>query len=243
MSERIDLILFDLDDTLYSHHAAVAGGLAAQLGQSPAQAEAAYQRWTELEDLHYNRYLRGECEFQEMRRVRVREFLADSRPALSDDDADEWFADYFQHYADHWIVGPDSVGTLAALRAANPAARFGIITNGELGLQQRKIEVLGLTHQFEHVIASGAVGVAKPHAQIFRIACETFGIPAARAVYIGDRPLVDAVGAADAGLTGIWFNDAGRILDREDRALLTTAGVIEITSMRELPGVLYGVSA
>ena len=240
MSERIDLVLFDLDDTLYSHHAAVAGGLADQLNQTPQQAEAAYQRWTELEDLHYNRYLRGECEFQEMRRVRVREFLADSRPSMTNDEADDWFAEYFQHYAAHWVVGAETLAALAALRAANPAARFGIITNGELGLQQRKVDVLGLTHLFEHVIASGAVGVAKPDPRIFAIACETFGITASRAVYIGDRPLVDAVGAAEAGLTGIWFNDAGRVLAADEAAALAAAGVIEITGMLDLPGVLYG---
>ncbi len=50
------------------------------------------------------------------------------------------------------------------------------------------------------VIDSGAVGVAKPDPAIFRLALGVAGVPAERAVHIGDTYQYDVVGARAAGV-------------------------------------------
>jgi putative hydrolase of the HAD superfamily len=113
-----------------------------------------------------------------------------------------------------------------------------LITNGEPAFQGEKVRRVGLADRFEHVIASGEAGVAKPDPRIFHEACRRFGVPPDRAMYVGDRLRTDALGAAAAGLTGVWLDRAGASIcdsDARDSALL---GVVRITGLADLPALL-----
>jgi putative hydrolase of the HAD superfamily len=59
---------------------------------------------------------------------------------------------------------------------------------------------LGILGHFDHVIDSGIVGVEKPDPRIFRIALDRFGIPASRALHLGDFFASDVLGARAAGI-------------------------------------------
>ena len=59
------VVLFDLDDTLFDHRAAVRAGVAAHrtaVGLTGDEA-AEFARWHALEEEHYHRYLAGELAF------------------------------------------------------------------------------------------------------------------------------------------------------------------------------------
>ncbi len=56
---------------------------------------------------------------------------------------------------------------------------------------------------------SAEFGAAKPDPSIFLHACALFGVPPSAAAYVGDRLNTDAIGAARAGLTGIWLDRDG----------------------------------
>ena len=88
------------------------------------------------------------------------------------------------------------------------------------------------------MIASGDVGFAKPDARIFALACERFDVHPAQAVYVGDRLETDAVGAAGAGLTGVWLDRSGAGAVDEVAAHGPAAGIPTITTLAELPGLL-----
>ncbi|MET0714691.1 MAG: HAD family hydrolase [Mycetocola sp.] len=240
------LALFDLDDTLMDHRGAVSRGILRHVDATGAfplpDREHSVALWHELEDRHYHRYLSKELTFAGQRRARAHDFAAAHGVTLSALEADVWFDTYFESYRDAWELFDDALPCLD--RLSDAGIRVGVITNGEADYQQVKLERTGLSDRFEHVIASGAVGFAKPDPRIFEHACALFGIDPADALYVGDRLLTDAVGAASAGLTGIWLNRFGADVvvggighgeTSEDPAeLAKAAGVRTITTLDEL---------
>ncbi|MGN6762279.1 MAG: HAD family hydrolase [Leifsonia sp.] len=237
------VVLFDLDDTLFAHRAAVETGIlryAESLGSpyGALEADELATLWHELEEEHYHSYLAGDLDFEGQRQARARDFAARHGVTLSDAEASSWFADYFEHYVAAWSLHDDALPALDALEAAIPGVRFGLITNGDLPFQRRKVEAVGLDARVDRLIASGEVGVVKPDAGIFRAACEAFAVSPGEAVYVGDRLRTDAIGAARAGLTGIWLNRRDAVPAFEDEMDALAAGVRTIRSLAELAPLL-----
>ena len=243
VSNAPSVVLFDLDDTLFDHQRAVSLGVTAKRrahGGVLAEADDAEEarRWHHLEEVHYSRYLHGELDLQQQRRVRVQEFLGHHGIRLDDARADAWYADYLAHYDRSWLLHDDALPCLDALEESIPGVQFGIITNAELNYQTPKLDRLGLSPRMRHVVGSGEVGHPKPDARIFEHACDLFGVPPQEAVYVGDRLQTDARGAADAGLTGVWLDRGVVVPKPEEVAEARAAGVVVIQSLAELPGAL-----
>ncbi|TPW73506.1 HAD family hydrolase [Schumannella sp. 10F1B-5-1] len=254
---RIRVALFDLDDTLFAHRAAVDAAITRHRRELPGWSAdddtAEARRWTDLEEHHYHRYLAGELDFLGQRAARARDFAAPYGLVLDDpDDAETWFGRYFERYREAWRLHDDALVCLDALTRAGTAAtggapagaapaspplRIGIITNGELDFQTRKIEQVELTARVEHVVASGAFGATKPDASIFRHAVDLFGVEPHEAAYIGDRFRTDAVGAAHAGLLGVWLDRHDRATPAE-RAEAVARGIPIIPTLAPLPALL-----
>ena len=239
----ISVVLFDLDDTLFAHRKAVDDGIVAHVRALGApyrvtDAAAEVAAWYELEERHYHSYLGGELDYEGQRRARARDFAARHGVELDDAAASTWFARYFEHYVDNWVLHDDAVPSLDALETAIPGVRFGLITNGDDAFQLRKIARIGLAERFEHVVTSGAFGIVKPDASIFQHACALFGVAPAAAAYVGDRLATDAIGAARAGLTGVWLDRVGTTVPADLAATARECGVIRITSLADLSAAL-----
>jgi len=257
----ITVVLFDLDDTLMAHTRAVNEAIErAQVGAGGAFAAddpaAVQRRWSQLEELHYTRYLRGELTYLGQRIWRARTLLAPYGIEVDDAQALEWFDRYLVGYRDTWRLFDDVLPALDALDAALPDVRFGIITNGDLAFQTDKLtridlwDRLDLTpvradasidepHRRGRLIASGELGVTKPDPSIFHAAAAAFGVTPAQCVYTGDRVRTDSVGAHAAGMLGIWLDrgcDRNPITDHAEGAL--PAGVPSIHSLLGLPALL-----
>ena len=225
----ISVVLFDLDDTLFAHRASVNRGIVAHLaaiGGYPADDPT--ELWHALEEHHYHRYLAGELDFEGQRRARATDFAAHHGHEL--DDPSAWFNSYFEQYRAAWHLHDDTLPLLSRLEQ-----HTGIITNGDPTFQQHKLDQVGLS--FEHVIASGALGITKPDARIFHHAVSLYGVPPSEACYVGDRLETDALGAAAAGLLGVWL-DRGATATDAQLATAAQAGVHVIHSLAELPPLL-----
>ena len=124
------------------------------------------------------------------------------------------------------------------VRALAPRA-LGIITNGDLAFQTAKIVGTGLDALIPlgNLIASGEVGVAKPHPGIFELAARHFGVEPRAACYVGDRLHTDAIGATRAGLLGVWI-DRRRAATDEQLAEAAREGVPVIHGLAELTALL-----
>jgi putative hydrolase of the HAD superfamily len=119
--------------------------------------------------------------------------------------ADTLRQDFRAGFARACVLFPDALPTLRGLRSAGFS--LGLITNGSVGMQTRKLECLALAPLFDTVLISDAEGVHKPDPEIFRRALQRLGVEAAHACYVGNHPAVDVAGAKAAGLMGIWRRD------------------------------------
>src|SRR5262249_30705436 len=136
--------------------------------------------------------------------------------------------DYRAGFPHSCVLFPDVDCTLATLRASG--LKLGLITNGSVRMQRRKVECLGLAAVFDTIVISGAEGISKPDSKIFRLALERLHTDPARSVYVGDHPEVDVAGARAAGMHAIWRRDqaASQVVDAD----------AVIDAIRDLIGVL-----
>ena len=238
------VVLFDLDDTLFAHRAAVADGILLHLDRvggafGTGDRIAATALWDALEEKHYHSYLNGDLDFAGQRRARAQDFAASFDIGLTDAQADVWFDEYFVSYRASWRLHDDALPCFEALAEQIPGVRFGLITNGDPVFQGDKVRRVGLADRFDHVIASGAVGFTKPDARIFEHTCTVFGVPVEETVYVGDRLRTDAMGAAAAGLTGVWLDRAGAsAVDVDETGDAARLGVLRINTLTSLPALL-----
>jgi HAD superfamily hydrolase (TIGR01509 family) len=100
-------------------------------------------------------------------------------------------------------------GTLDVLqRLRDGGLALGVVSNAD-GRVASFLEYAGLRDAVDFVIDSGAVGVEKPDARIFRMACEQAGVAPAEAVHVGDVYEIDVVGARAAGVTPLLIDPDG----------------------------------
>jgi HAD superfamily hydrolase (TIGR01549 family) len=93
--------------------------------------------------------------------------------------------------------------------AALAPARLAVVTNGPADLQREKLVRTGLLSSFDVVIVSTELGAAKPEPEIFHAALEALGVPASKAVMVGDDPVLDLDGAAACELRTALVGSGG----------------------------------
>lgn len=113
---------------------------------------------------------------------------------------------------------------LIAPPAADPHAREGIATVAARGIRLAVVsntmrtpgralrQVLaqhGLLGSFAHLTFSDEIGVRKPAPAIFHMTLDRLGVPPARAVHVGDDPVLDIEGARAAGMWAIQVLPGG----------------------------------
>lgn len=98
-------------------------------------------------------------------------------------------------------------GASTALTAAQAAGMTGIITNGPERRQHEKVAAVSLAKRVETVVYAGDLPRRKPHVDPFERALADLGVPANRALYVGDSLAYDVAGAHNAGLQTAWLDD------------------------------------
>ena len=86
--------------------------------------------------------------------------------------------------------------------------RRAVVSNSD-GRAERHLENAGMRDGIEFVVDSHVVQVEKPDPRIFAIALERLGVPAERALYVGDIRSVDEVGARAAGMHFVLIDPFG----------------------------------
>jgi putative hydrolase of the HAD superfamily len=81
-----------------------------------------------------------------------------------------------------------------------------VLTNGFNDIQWVKIEGAGMRHFFQEIITSEVAGHKKPALGFFDYALKIAGVTPDEALMVGDHPIVDIQGAAEAGIKGIHLN-------------------------------------
>ena len=97
---------------------------------------------------------------------------------------------------------PESVEVLEELKGL-PVPLY-VVSNWDIELEN-VLEDLGWAGFFDGIVASAVLGVEKPRREIFEEALRLAGVPADRAVMVGNDPVSDIRGAHEAGVDSVFI--------------------------------------
>jgi putative hydrolase of the HAD superfamily len=189
-------IVFDMDDTLYPEHTYVLSGFAAVAAWAEQHLNIPQaQGYNEL-----HRFFK-----QGVRGNTFNHWLS------AHGIGEERIPELVQVYRDHEPTLQPFPGIEALLQRLRQSYRLGLVSDGYLGVQQRKFKALGLQHYFDAVVFSDEWGrqAWKPSTVPFEAIRERLGTEAIYSIYIGDNPKKDFFGARQIGMHTIWFRMPG----------------------------------
>lgn len=233
-------MFLDIDDTIVDTATALRRALADVVG-----TDERWPVWQRTCDWYDARYLAGEFDLDTMILARGREFYAEFGEHLRDAELRDRERRRLDALRRHWRLFDDARPCVDWLRAAG--YRVGAITNSTGEQQRGKLAGLGLLDLFDHLAvpgesvagvsapgdsAAGKSAAAKPAPAIFTAACAAVGVEPAQAVHVGDRLVLDAMGARDAGLHGVWLDRTGTEHDG------LPEGITVLATLADLPGLL-----
>ena len=113
---------------------------------------------------------------------------------------------------EHLVPRPDALPTLEALRTRGH--KLGMISacTAEVAEVWEQTPFVG---RFDSTVFSCSVGVSKPDARIYEIACEELGVEAADCLFVGDGANDELPGAERAGMTALQLRAPGEPLTEE----------------------------
>jgi 2-haloalkanoic acid dehalogenase type II len=224
--KRIRAITLDLDDTLW------------EIGPVIQRAEATLWQWlgdnypripdrwqandlVELRASMFREFPGRVHDFRFMRKTALERMALDS--GYSADLVEPAFG-VFDNARNDVELYPEVEEELAWL-----AERFVVIaiTNGNANLH-----TIGIADQFDDIISSVNIGVAKPARRIFDVAIERSGVSSRETLHVGDHAESDIQGARDAGMRTAWVNRNSAEwpghLDAPDATVVSISGVREL---------------
>lgn len=202
-AQPCEAVLFDVDDTLYevaelvTQSWRVNAANLTDLGLDVERLVAAY-------DQHRYRRTTPEALARALEHVGHPAALAESVHRIA------------QGYTPTRLSAYNGVPDLLnALRAAH--IRTGVVTNGDPIRQLAKLDALGLRDAFDVVVVcDGTVIPSKPQPAGFQAALAALGVPAHRALMVGDRIDCDILPALELGMHAVRIrlgNHAGQNAD------------------------------
>ena len=225
LSPGVRAVCLDVDDTLVDHTSAMRTALTAMIGHDDA-----WPLWRQVTDEQVARVVAGELDSDTMRWQRTREFFACLGETICDDEARHRERIRERAMRRGWTLFDDALPCLEWLAAAK--VRIAVVTNASGAYQRAKLADLGVAAYIDEVVIAGELGAAKPDPVIFHTACAKLGFAPEQVAHVGDRLDLDAIGARDAGLAGVWLHRTGPATG----ALPT--GVAMIDSLDKLPELL-----
>lgn len=236
----LDVVLFDLDDTLYSTtefaetarrealRAMIATGLRVHEDEGVAELAEVVAEFSSNYEHHLDRLLDrlGPAA------------LGGTNPAVL---VAAGVVAYHRAKERGLHLLPDARALLDALRRAS--VRMGVVTAGLQVKQAEKLIRTGILPYLDPaaVFFSDQMGVSKPNPKIYAKACRALGVEPGRALYIGDRATHDVAPARSVGLRTCLYRGAAGKYAREHAAV---APDHDVSDLRDLLPVLrdrYGL--
>lgn len=211
---KIEAVLFDLDDTILNSRTAQINAIlefkAKHKVFQSINDEEFINKWDIIMKAKYEKYLKGEITFQELRKERIKTMFSVYDIRITDSEAEKIFDSYQEIYEKNWKTFDDAEEVLDELKAKY---KLAIVSNGNSMQQRKKIRLTGLDKYFTNIFISSEVGYVKPQKEIFLKACEAINVKPENTVMIGDKYKVDIEGSIKAGLNAIWVNRKNEKID------------------------------
>jgi putative hydrolase of the HAD superfamily len=207
LQNALQLVLFDLDDTLFDHqHSRRCGLLVLQhtyppLAQIPIEdLVAEHERQLTAS---YDQVLDGAVSLAANRLERFRRLLAACGVTMHAAEVELAMQCYRRAYEEHRRAVP---GVIALLTYLKTHLCIGVVTNGLVEVQHEKIVACKLAGCIDFLLTSEEARVKKPAPRLFLLALEKAATRRENAVVVGDSWTLDVMGAHQAGIRSIWLN-------------------------------------
>jgi len=238
-NQRVDwsqfkAVFFDLDDTLYDQLAPFRKALEKtkirdlqNKKKFSLDIEAVFKRVREHSDLLWSEHVKGEISLLDLRRERLKRAFVDFGLAIEVAEADELQQNYI--FEQNHIKPFSEAEELLKFLQSN-SIPIGVITNGPIEHQKKKLFVLGIEHYIrpDWIFVSDEVGYAKPDPRIFEYVREKLDLIPAECCYIGDSWSNDIDCPIKVGWSTIWYNY------RQKKPLTPVQPLKTITNFRQL---------
>lgn len=220
---KLKAVIFDLDDTLYEERQFFHSGFVVVAAYLEQRGIGPAGKTTELLD-HFHHAEGRQQVFQKLA----------ARLGFPED----WVAEIVELFRSHYpVIGlaADALEVLPRLRASY-RLRLGCVTDGWLAVQRRKIEALKVEPLLDALVIADEWGREfwKPHPQPFHTCCARLGVEPNEAVFVGDNPERDMVGARRAGLASIRIRRPGGYFAEAEFVGTEVRADLEIRQLTEL---------
>ena len=148
---------------------------------------------------------------------------------------------FFAPEEDRWFAYPEAIPVLRTL--STRGVRLGMLSNATHDpLIQRLVDRLGFRPWLDPALSSAGTGIRKPDPAAFTPILESWALPPAAVVMVGDTLGADILGAQRAGMRAIWFRsrEDARQEGSTDRPDAPPPAVPDatITSLDQLPTLI-----
>ncbi|MGE0117208.1 MAG: haloacid dehalogenase type II [Dongiaceae bacterium] len=126
---------------------------------------------------------------------------------------------------------PEVGDMLTAIRAVG--LKTAILSNGAPAMLQSAIDSAGIGGLLDQVLSVAAVGIYKPHPQVYRLAVDGLGVAANRICFLSANGW-DIAGAAQFGFRAVWINRGS-----EPRERLPAGPALELRDLGRLPRIVH----
>jgi putative hydrolase of the HAD superfamily len=219
-------IVFDLDDTLYPEHDYVLSGFRAVASWAEIHLNIPIEQgYGELGALFYagvrgdtfDRWLTAHDAAVETLVPQVVQVYRDCRPVLQP-----------------FLEVPDLLTRL------HQSYRLGLVSDGYIDVQQRKLDALGLASYFDAVVFSDEWGREswKPSPKPFQAVSQRLDVAPSATTYVGDNPLKDFLGARQIGMFTVQVHRPGGEYAHQAAPTCQHAADHVISSLMELEEIL-----
>jgi len=192
MDSKISTIIFDLDDTLYEEMQFVKGGF--KVVSEYLSKEFNVDR--------KSTYLLLLDILEKRGRGKIFD-IALEKLEISNNKLVEKLVYIYRTHEPNISLHKDAVKTLDYFKKNN--YKLGIITDGNVDVQKNKFQSLNFNVEFDAIIYSDEYGISnrKPSTSPYKKALNKIGCKGNEAVYIGDDPNKDFIGAKKLGILTI----------------------------------------
>lgn len=184
------VVIFDLDDTLYSEKDYVRSGF--------REISRHYKNIKNMSDKLWYAFENGE---------KAIDSVLKEEGLHSPETVSRCLDLYRNHYPDITIY-PEAEKLLCILKSNG--VRLGMITDGRPEGQRAKIAALGIQQYFEKIIITdelGGIGFRKPDTKAFEEMQKHFNTPYSTMVYVGDNPKKDFIAPEKLGMNSVYFKN------------------------------------
>lgn len=197
----IKAIVFDLDHTLFDRYSTLAEVAKKIRGKLPVNPTLSDEEIAEImitadkSQVYYGW-------------DRLREYIVNETPLFTEKIDGKLYSNFvFESFMDVAVPFAFTLPMLEALKSKG--FKLGLITNGKPGLQETKLEMLGLSNIFDRVIVTGQYNCPKPQLTAFNMMAEWLELNPAEMMYVGDNPTNDVDASRKAGYVPVYVNTVG----------------------------------